>query len=188
MTTFNCVVATAILVLSSSALANAPAASTPAAAIAASTPNPVTSTPAPTAAVATAVLTDAEKKKLSAEFHKALSSQRIAFAHQERSAKKELKTSQAVKKKKWFETEKNARHDFFDKHMNGPERRQYVQDYMKKKQDMENSLKVEAATFKKTWAEKHQAMKQSQKELEAKFNASLSQGVRPTHELWPSGN
>jgi len=142
-----------------------------------------TPTPAPLAP-----LTDEEKKKLSAEFKKALNQQRISMSHQERSSMRELYTAQNQKQKKWREEQKRLRRQFFEQHMSGPERREYVQTYLKKKEEFENSLKSDVVTAKKNWADKQQNLKKSQKEMEDKFNQTISQGQRPTPDLWPSGN
>jgi hypothetical protein len=134
------------------------------------------------------LLSEDEKKKLQNEFRKALSNQKSALNHQERSALKEFKASQSMKQKKWRADQKTARQKFFDEHMSGPERREYVQTYLKKKAEFDESLKAEAVTFKKNWADKKQAMKQAQKEQESQFNSSIAQGVRPPTSIWPTGN
>jgi len=145
-------------------------------------PSPaLTATPLP-------VLDESEKKKLLSEFQKAMSDQRSALAHQEKSSMKELTSVQSMKKKKWLVDQKRDRHQFFDTHMSGPERRQYVQDYQKKLQDFDAAIKTETATAKKNWADRAVALKQTQKEQETKFNTSLSQGIRPAINLWPAGN
>ena len=141
----------------------------------------LTATPLP-------VLDESEKKKLSSAFQKALSDQRSALAHQEKASMKELVSVQGLKKKKWLGDQKKDRHQFFETHMSGPERRQYVQDYQKKLQDFDTSIKSETATAKKTWLDKGTALKQSQKDQETKFNTSLSQGIRPSLMFWPAGN
>ncbi len=150
--------------------------------VASATPN---ATPS---ATPMAALTEDEKKKLSVEFKKALNQQRAAMAHQERSAIRELQVAQNQKQKRWREDQKIARRQFFDQHMSGPERREYVQNYLKKKQDFENTLKNELTETKKNWSQKNQLMKQHQKTAEEKFNEALKQGQRPSLELWPVVN
>lgn len=151
-------------------------------------PNPATATPAPTAAAAAPVaegpLTDAEKKKLTIQFQKEMSTQKSALAHQERSSMKELNAAQSMKQKKWREDEKKARQQYFDQHMSGPERREYVQNYIKKKEAFDASIKAEYAAAKKSWADKSAALKTKQKEQEEALKASLAQGVRPSAEFW----
>jgi hypothetical protein len=135
-----------------------------------------------------APLTEDEKKKLGSEFKKALSNERSAFSHQERSALRELRVAQNQKQRRWREEQKTARRKYFDEHMSGPERREYVQAYLKKKQEFENSQKVEYAEAKKNWASKLQELKQSQKSSEEKFHQDLNQGIRPSVDLWPKSH
>ena len=161
------------LIFSTSAGANPTTSASPAVAKADSTPAP---------------LTAAEKKKLLSEFQKALTDQRGALAHQEKSAFKELSATQKFKQRKWREEQKTARHQFFDQHMSGPERREYVQAYLKKKEEFDAGIKAEYLAAKKTWMEKSIALRTMQKDLEGKFNASLAQGVRPPVDLWPVSN
>lgn len=143
---------------------------------------------APVAApVATPIapLTDSDKRSLQVEFKRALSNERSALQHQERSALRELRVAQNQKQRQWREEQKTARRKYFDEHMSGPERREYVQTYLKKKQDFENSQKAVYSEAKKAWTSKIQEMKQSQKGAEEKFNQALSQGQRPSADLWP---
>jgi hypothetical protein len=155
---------------------------TPAAVSAAS---PVASVPASTPV---APLSEDEKKKLTSEYKKALSNERSAFNHQERSALRELRVAQNQKQRRWREEQKVARRKYFDEHMSGPERREYVQAYLKKKLEFENSQKAEYAEAKKSWSAKHQALKQSQKSAEEKFHQDLNQGIRPSVDLWPKAH
>jgi hypothetical protein len=143
------------------------------------------STPSATP-VASVSLTDDEKKKLMTEFKKALGQQKASLAHQERSAFRELAVAQKQKLKRWREDQKRQRKQFFDLHKSGPERREYVQNYLKKKEEFELSLKSELEQTRKAWAEKNQEQRTEQKVLEEKFLQTLSQGQRPGPEFWPS--
>ncbi len=147
--------------------------------------SPVASSPSPTPTVS-APLTEDEKKKITLEFKKALNDQKASMLHQERSSIKELVSAQNQKRKKWREDQKRQRRQFFDQHKSGPERREYVQAYLKKKEEFEISIKTELEHAKKTWAEKIQNMKNQQKTIEEKFLQALSQGQRPSPEFWPS--
>jgi hypothetical protein len=147
--------------------------------------SPAASTVALPVATPVAPLTDVEKKSLHAEFKKALSNERSALQHQERSALRELRVAQSQKQRQWREEQKTARRKYFDEHKSGPERREYVQAYLKKKQDFENTQKVEYGEARKAWTSKIQAMKQSQKVAEEQFSKGLNQGQRPAADLWP---
>jgi hypothetical protein len=145
-----------------------------------------TAASAQTPAPAPVAIPPAEKKKLLAEFKKAQSSEEQAFFHTKRSQDRELSAAQNQRKKQWFENEKRQRHEFFKSHMNGPERRKYVQDYIQNKKAFERSIKDETANSKKMWAERLDRLKVKQKQQAAMFKAKLDQGERPDASLWPN--
>lgn len=172
-----------LLVVSANANQNpAPVASVaPVASISPSASPVATSTPVVT-------MSDLDKKKLRIEFQKALSNQRSALTHQEKSAMKELYSSQNMKQKKWREEQKKARQLYFEQHMSGPERREYVQKYLKLKEQFDASIKSEISGVKKSWTEKVSNLKTVQKDLESKFNEEISKGSRPGPDFWPKNN
>ncbi len=120
-----------------------------------------------------------DKKKLSRQMKKSLSDETSAFDRQERSATKELVLSQSQHAKSWKEQEKRTRHQFFNDHTKGSERRQYVQDYQIRLKEFDKSLRDEAAKSKSDWKQKREALKQSQKDREAQFKTALDQNKRP---------
>ncbi len=131
---------------------------------------------------------DSDKKKVLSDFQKALSNQKANLARQEKLSFKELSASQNSKIKKWREEQKQERRQFFEQHMSGPERRDFVQSYLKIKADFDASIKAEYINAKKAWMEKSVSLRSLQKDQESKFNSILSQGFRPPAELWPAGN
>lgn len=139
-------------------------------------------------AAATYPLTEKDKKTLLSEYNRAQANEEKALRHLQRSQMKELTAAQSQRVRTWHEEQKNARRDFFDKHLSGPERREYVQGYIQRKKDFDQSVKVEYDTARKSWAEKVEQLKTRQKEQRKKFKASLDQGKRPDATLWPSGN
>jgi len=170
--------------------ANANQTAAPAASVApvATITNPAVATTAIPAATPVVPLSDADKKKLRSEFQKALSNQRSAHSHQEKAAMKELYTSQNIKQKKWREEQKKARQLYFEQHMSGPERREYVQKYLKLKEQFDASIKTEISSVKKSWTEKTSSLKVMQKDLELKFNEEINKGSRPGADFWPKNN
>lgn len=127
-----------------------------------------------------------EKKSLITEFKKAQASEERAFVHTRKSQERELAAAQGQRKKQWLDREKRERHEFFKAHMNGPERRQYVMAYIKKKKDFDQSLKDEWAHAKKSWAERFERLKVKQKQQFSLFKAKVDQGERPDASLWPN--
>jgi len=130
-------------------------------------------------------MTASEKQKLSVDFQKALVKERKALSKQERSDLKSLASDQSARRKTWRLSEKRARRKYFNAHLSGPERRQYVQDYLKRKTAFEKSLKAEADAARKSWSEKENYLKLFQKERQEQFRASLEKGQSPSPDLWP---
>jgi len=130
-------------------------------------------------------MTANEKQKLSVDFQKALVKERKALSKQERSDLKSLANDQSARRKAWRLSEKRARRKYFNEHLSGPDRRQYVQDYLKRKTAFEKSLKDEAEAARKSWKEKEDYLKLFQKERQDQFRASLEQGRSPSPDLWP---
>ena len=135
--------------------------------------------------VLSATVTPEEKKTLSKEFKRALSNEEKALSHRERSEMKQLSAAQATKLKNWREGERGTRRKYFDQHMSGPERRDYVQGYLKRKEAFDQSQLDELAQAKKDWKVRHEELTKSQKEREAIFQKSLDQDYRPAASLWP---
>ena len=149
----------------------------------------VTTTSAPVAAAvpeaSVVPIAANEKASLLDEFKKAKSNVDRALKHQEQAQFKELQTAQSVQAKVWREKERKARRDFFAGHETGPERRKYIQDYLPKKKQFDQSLKDDYAAKKKEWADKVEASKKKIAEQEVQFKAQLEKNVRPGDELWP---
>ena len=131
-------------------------------------------------------VSEAEKKSLTSEFKKLLSSEEKAFSRREKTEGKQFASNQKAKQKTWYEQEKKARHVFFDQHLSGPERRQYIQDYLKRKEAFDQSIKDEAAKNKVDWQQRREAMKRSQQDRELKVKHSLDQNLKPDEALWKS--
>ena len=124
-------------------------------------------------------VTEAEKKKLLAEYKKSLLNEQKAMAHQEKASLKELQAAQSAKSKSWRDQERKARRKFFEQHTSGPERRQYVQDYLARKKAFDQSQKDELSTSKQGWASKLEDLKKDQKSKEDQFKSLLDQNKRP---------
>lgn len=120
------------------------------------------------------------------EFSKAQSNQERAMIHTSKSELKELSAAQSQRARAWRENERKQRKAFFDAHTAGPERREYVQNYLKRKKELDDAQKGDYEDAKKRWAEKIDAMKKRQKEQAAAFKASVEQGVRPGSDMWPN--
>ena len=144
---------------------------------------------APIAAPATSdILSPGDKKKLPSEFKKAQSNEEKAFDHQEKAALKELNASQSAALKAWRLQERNERRTYFDQHLSGPDRRQFVQGYLSRKKAFDQNQKDDLALAKRTWREKREALKSLQKDRELQFKTALNQDKIPNANLWPNGH
>ena len=163
--------------------------------VASASPMPAASPKASVNAVAssssspsTVPMTAEEKKTLTKEFKRALSNELLSLSHREKSELKQFSAAQGAKVKNWRETEKNARRKYFEQHMSGPERRDYVKAYLKRKEAFDQSIVEEANTNKKEWKARHEDLSKLQKEKEVLFQKSLDSNTRPDPALWPKGN
>ncbi len=127
-----------------------------------------------------------EQKKLRVEFKAALRQEELAFDHQEKSALKEFSVAQAAKLKEWRSREKKERHQFFDTHSTGPEQRKYVLDFVGRKKEFDLQLGESLKSEKRSWKEKRDALKVSQRNRQTKFEEALNQSQRPSADLWKS--
>ena len=127
-----------------------------------------------------------EKKKLLSDLKKTFLAEEKALQREDRSGTKAFTAAQSSKLKSWHEQEKQARRAFFEKHQSGPERRQYVQDYLKRKTDFDQAQKEELAAAKKASKEKAEHLKENQRLRELQFKAQLDQNIRPDSNLWKS--
>ncbi len=128
-------------------------------------------------------LSQGDKKILWAQFQKALDNDERALAHRERAELKQLAFVQNARKKSWREQEKKARAQYFESH-SGPERREYVLNYISRKKALDQALQDETNRTKKSWADQAEAMKRNRKDRELRFKAALSQNQRPDDSLW----
>ncbi len=131
-------------------------------------------------------LTAAEKKKLLSDFKKAQSEEEKNLDRLEKTATKDIQAAQSSKIKEWRNQERKARRIYFDQHTSA-ERRTYVQDYLKRKESFEQSLKDELAASRWNFKTKRDQLKTAQKEKEEKFKAAVDQNVQPAADLWPNG-
>jgi hypothetical protein len=125
-----------------------------------------------------------EKKPLLAQFKKELSDEDRALDHQDASGLKEFKAAQSQQVKDWRNQEKKSRRAFFDAHLSGPDRRDYVQSYIGRKKAFDQRQKDDLNSFKIAQKEKHDLFKQNQKIRDAQFKAAIDRNTRPSKGLW----
>ncbi|NDG84643.1 MAG: hypothetical protein EBX52_06345 [Proteobacteria bacterium] len=126
-----------------------------------------------------APLSDVDKKKILATMKQQIQKEEKDLETAEKSQRKDVVRSQGDRKKEWREKEKKARRAFFESHGSGPERRAYVQDFVKRREAYDHQEKVEWTEFKKRQKENREALDRTHRELTQKVNEALSRGQRP---------
>jgi|GEM_PF-1220368 len=87
-----------------------------------------------------------------------------ALDRQHQSDLKNLKASQKTRLSEWETREKEARHLFFKEHQNGPERRTYIQEFLKRREDLNHQLASEKDELKKSFEQKVSTLKKTHSE------------------------
>ncbi len=131
-------------------------------------------------------MTQAQSNKLVRDFKKAQKNQLSALSHRNKMSLKEMKISQSARKKEWEQKEKEARHLFFKEHQTGPERRQYIKDFLERRQVMVNVHKEELAQLKRENEVRRKTLIDAQKSNLADFMEALKRGETPSQSLWPA--
>ncbi len=133
-------------------------------------------------------INEGERKKLFQEFKKAQGDEERALDHEQRLLYQELQSSQSSKIRDWRNQERKKRHAFFDQHTNPPERKQFLQDYIKRKAALDQEIKDRYVLEKKNQRVKKEQLKQQQKANELQFKAQIDKYQRPDSSLWPKGH
>ena len=98
---------------------------------------------------------------------------------------KELKVAQETHRKNWEKNEKITRHQFFDEHPKGQDRRAYIQDYLKRKEQLNHDFAEEKKIRVAEQEENMKTLKQTQLTNLQKFNEMVDRGEEPPQDLWP---
>jgi hypothetical protein len=124
-------------------------------------------------------ITREEKARIYSEFKRKLTEEERDFEKQEKSIRRELVKMQNERRKDWREKERKARRDFFESHTSGPERRHYVQDFVKRKKEFDATEKKEWVEFKQKQNEDRKSFRISRQERTRKVNESLDRNLKP---------
>ncbi len=126
-----------------------------------------------------------EEKSLSQEFLIAQKNEFKSWTLQQKLEWKTFKTEQESQRKNWELQEKINRRQFFLDHLKGAERRQFIQEFLKRRQDFltalaqEKNKKAQEQVAQMNAFQNHQKMKWNQ------FQESIQQHHRPHRTLWP---
>ena len=120
-----------------------------------------------------------EKARIYSEFKKKLSDEEKQLENSEKTKRRELIKLQSDRRRDWRANEKKARRAYFESHTSGPERRTYVQDFVRRKKEFDSRERQEWIDFKARQAEERKAFRLSQKERTQKVNSALEQNLKP---------
>jgi len=120
-----------------------------------------------------------EKAKIYADFKRKLAEEEKQFENQEKNKRRDLVRMQNDRRREWEANEKRSRRAYFEKHTSGPERRAYVQDFVKRKKEFDANEKREWSDFKRKQKEERKVFRISEQERTQKVNAALEQNIRP---------
>ena len=150
-------------------------------------PRPLASVvPAPSPG-ANAVTRD-QARTLFQAFVRAQRSEMQALEHRQRIELKELKASQAARKKDWETKEKEARHLFFKEHTKGPERRAYVKEFLERRRTLLALMADERSQRVHEYDVRRKAIQDDQRQKLKEFREVLGHGERPPETLWPQAD
>jgi hypothetical protein len=151
----------------------------------------VSPSPSPASSIAPDVqtpvvrITSEQAKRLRKEFQKAQGSELKGLEHRYKLEISELKASQSARLKEWESKERATRHEFFRTHLNGPDRRAYIQDFLKRRSALRAILKDEFNSRRREQDVRRQSLIGEQKFKANEFQGFLNKGETPPGSLWP---
>lgn len=132
-----------------------------------------------------AALNQGEAATLLQQFSNAQKTEVKAMNHRQNFELKELRISQDTRLREWEKAERAARIQFFEVHTKGPDRRTYIQDFIKRRELVRKQF-VDQRTQK---ISDHEAslkvLKDDQAQKMNQFRESIQKGDLPSQDLWP---
>ncbi len=130
-------------------------------------------------------LTQAERAMLISELQRAQRSEYRSIEHRFKLEIKEMLASQKARFREWNETEKIARRKFFSENEKGPERRTYIQDFQKRRNDFIQLMADEKARRTAEQGARLESLRLDHSSKLKEFREFISRGERPPQSLWP---
>jgi hypothetical protein len=109
-----------------------------------------------------------------------------ALKHRQKAELSEMKAAHKAQLNEWESKEREARHKYFAAHKSGPDRRNYIQDYERRREIL---LKIQSDDEDKRSHDQSvrlDALKSEQAERLKEFQDYLSRGERPPANFWPN--
>ena len=126
------------------------------------------------------------KNILLREFLKAQKSEVRAIEHRYKYELLELKAAQDAREREWQNAETVARHKFFEAHALGPDRKNYIQDFLKRKDALHKLFNEERNQHKQEQDARVTAIQKDQAIRLKDFKQALEGGKSPPSSLWPN--
>ena len=124
-----------------------------------------------------------EAKKLRREFQKKLRLEREAYILSERQAWKQSELGRQSSYKEWIEKEKQERRKFFEDNPKGSDRRHYVKEMMKRRDDFLKTQRQESQAQKQSLKDKRKVFESEQKKRRIEYNGYLDRLQRPPSQM-----
>ncbi len=148
-----------------------------------------TASPAPSASPSPAVIvnpfTPKARMQIAREYLRAQKSEIKALEFRQKLELKELKASQQARFEEWKRKETEARHKYFEEHSSGPEKREYVINFVERRKAFLQILSDERNARIRDQQVRVESVKSDQAARLKEFIAYLDRGERPPQELWP---
>ena len=124
-------------------------------------------------------ITGAEKAGIYQQFRNKLREEEKALDAEEKSNRKALARMQADRKREWREKERRTRRAYFEAHTSGPERRHYVQDFVRRRKEFDQNEKSEWADLNRKQRDARKELRISQQERTRRVNEALNRDQKP---------
>ncbi len=135
--------------------------------------------PAPVPVQVPVSVPEKERNRILKGIRQTIEKDQREFDQQEKQLRRELVRLQNERRKAWREKERKARRQYFESHSSGPERRAYVQDFVKRKDDFDYHEKVEWTEFKHKQKEARDALNSSHRRQLKEAEEALKKGLMP---------
>lgn len=133
----------------------------------------------PLVASPAAPLSTMERDQILSRLKDRISLEDRQFEAEGKSRKKELVRSQNDRRKTWRDSERKLRRAFFESHSSGPDRRKYVQDFVRRKVEYDRNEKNEWVEFHQRQKEERESLRKKHAELDRQVKDGLGRNERP---------
>ncbi len=130
-------------------------------------------------------LSPAESRNQLREFTAAQSAALRRLKRQKRTELQTLRRSHKLEYKEWKLKEQSERKKFFEAHIQGPERRAYIEEFMRRRESFLQSQSQKLSQLEQSQGTEQKKAVEDQAEKRRKFQEAIRKGEKPPQELWP---